>query len=128
MLDADEELEASEYEALQHLITCRDACVYALPRYNYWDREREREPTPYPDRQRRLFRNDRRNIRFTGAVHETIVVKNGLIDVPLNATLIGGNQGGPHIHHFVRVVRTAEEERAKQARYLEIDRSHSELS
>ncbi len=124
MLDADEELDASEYLALLDLLDRAEARVYALPRYNYWDWDRAIEPSPYPDRQRRLFRNGRDRVRYAGAVHETIMPHgSGFVNVPLDSALIGGDRGGPHIHHFVRMVRTPEEEQAKQHQYRELARA-----
>ena len=128
MLDGDEELDPQEYSSLQKLLLRTDIQVFSIPRYNYWDRERSKEPSPYPDRQRRFFRNDPEKVHFTGAVHETIKIANseGVADIPLNSALIGGDIGGPHIHHFVRVVRTLDEEREKQGRYKEIAKLQDE--
>jgi hypothetical protein len=124
MLDADEELCAGDHDALRALLENPDRDAYALPRYNYTGADKSGEVTPYPDRQVRLLRHRKENpIRYSGAVHETILgVDIGLL--PLDATVLGQGAGGPHIHHLVRRFRSPAEEAAKQARYREIAESY----
>ena len=120
MLDADEELCAEDRTALRALLQVADQDAYALPRYNYIGIDKAGEVTPYPDRQVRLLRHNTQNPpRYSGAVHETI--RGAAVGrLPLDATALDQDQGGPHIHHLVRRFRTPEAEAAKQAFYQQI--------
>ncbi len=122
MLDGDEELVAEDYEKLLRLLAEAPAHVdaYALPRYNYMGADKSGFVTPYADRQIRLLRHtpDRR-VRYEGRVHETVRATPH-VRLPGDATAMGGDVGGPHIHHLVRRFRTPEQEERKQAFYREI--------
>jgi len=125
MLDADEELEPEDYPRLFALMQQPGFDAYALPRYNYRGHDKSGEVISYPDRQIRLLRNtpDRR-LRYSGAVHETIRdATTG--QPPLDASALGGDRGGPHIHHLVRRFRNAEQEERKQQFYRDIAERHS---
>ena len=118
MLDADEELCAEDRAALRALLPHAALDAYALPRYNYHGLDKAGLVSPYPDRQVRLLRRAA-GLRYEGAVHETIRdVPVGRL--PLDATVLGLDRGGPHIHHLVRRYRSPEAEALKQARYREI--------
>ena len=126
MLDADEELAPEDHAALLALIAGASHEAYALPRYNYPGADKQGLMVSYPDRQVRLLRHtpDGR-IGYTGAVHEKVLgVEAGF--PPLDAAIMGGARGGPHIHHLVRRFRTAEQEERKQEFYREIARAHAE--
>jgi hypothetical protein len=43
---------------------------------------------------------------------------------PLDAAAMGGDRGGPHLHHLVRRFRTPEQEARKQDFYRDIARRH----
>ena len=120
MLDADEELCAEDRAALRTLLQTANQDAYALPRYNYIGIDKAGEVTPYPDRQVRLLRQTAENPpRYSGAVHETI--RGAAVSrLPLDATALDQDQGGPHIHHLVRRFRTPEAEAAKQDFYQQI--------
>jgi hypothetical protein len=120
MLDADEELAAEDFAALQALLRDDDAEAYAMPRYNYQGAEKTGLVTPYPDRQVRLFRNypDRR-LRYVGAVHEKLQGAR-ITTLHGDAQALGQGAGGPHIHHMVRRYRSPEAEAVKQDRYRDI--------
>jgi hypothetical protein len=126
MLDADEELAAEDGETLLRLIADGTHDAYALPRYNFPGTDKQGRVLLYPDRQIRLLRHRRtRRLRYAGAVHETVK------DVaafwpPLDASAMGGDRGGPHIHHLVRRYRSPEEEARKQVYYREITRRVAE--
>ena len=124
MLDADEELVPEDFARLFALMAQPGCDAYALPRYNYTGADKSGEVTPYPDRQIRLLRNtpDRR-VRYSGAVHETVRgIPTG--NPPLDASALGGDRGGPHIHHLVRRFRNAEQEERKQQFYRDIAAKH----
>ena len=124
MLDADEEMVREDYAKLFALMAQPGCDAYALPRYNYTGAEKTGEVRPYPDRQIRLLRNtaDRR-VRYSGAVHETVRdIPAG--NPPLDAAALGGDRGGPHIHHLVRRFRNAEQEERKQQFYRDIAAKH----
>ena len=125
MLDADEELEPEDFAPLFALMARGDFDAYALPRYNYRGHDKSGEVITYPDRQIRLFRNRQDHpLRYSGAVHETIRdVRAG--QPPLDASALGGDRGGPHIHHLVRRFRDAEQEERKQQFYRDIAERHS---
>jgi hypothetical protein len=117
MLDADEEIEPDDYEKIFEVMRTVTEDVIALPRYNYVSADKTKAVNPYPDRQRRLFRNDHANpIRYSGVVHETIDDRSTW-NAPLNAALLNNEVGGPHIHHLVRRFRSPEEEAKKQMLY-----------
>ena len=124
MLDADEEMVAEDAEPLLRLIAAAKYDAYALPRYNYRGADKSGDVTPYPDRQVRLLRHGRgARPRYSGAVHETVRdMPLGL--PPLDALALGGDPGGPHIHHLVRRFRDKEAEDRKQAFYREIAARH----
>jgi hypothetical protein len=120
MLDADEELCPEDHQSLRALLEAAEYDAYALPRYNYTGLDKSGEVMPYPDRQVRLFRNrPGERLRYSGAVHETI---RGVpvCRLPLDASAIGLDRGGPHIHHLVRRFRSPQAEAAKQAHYREL--------
>ena len=117
MLDADERLVQEDHEALLALLDA-DVDAWMLPRYNFYDARKIEEPSPYPDRQRRLFRNRRdRPIRFGGPVHETPINVESWGVAPANLACIGGEVGGPHIHHMGQVALTVERWHEKNAFY-----------
>lgn len=120
MLDADEALTAADRDALRRLLRSAEAPAYSLPRYNYTTAEADGAVAPYPDRQVRLLRWDGpARPRYSGAVHETI--RNlPVTRLPLDARALGGDAGGPHIHHLVRRYRSAEAEARKQQNYRDI--------
>lgn len=120
MLDADETLGATDRAALRHLLRTAEDPAYSLPRYNYTTPEADGPVAPYPDRQVRLLRWDgAERPRYGGAVHETI--RNlPVTRLPLDARALGGESGGPHIHHLVRRYRSAEAEARKQQNYRDI--------
>jgi hypothetical protein len=125
MLDADEEMVPEDTAALLCLIEAGTHDAYALPRYNFTGADKSGEVSPYPDRQVRLLRHGTgARPRYTGAVHETVQgVDIGL--PPLDASAIGGERGGPHIHHLVRRFRDREAEDRKQSFYRSISQRHS---
>lgn len=128
MLDADEELVPEDFPALVAAMAESSADAIALPRYNFTGPTKAGEVVPYPDRQVRLLRNtpDRR-VRYAGAVHEKVTgVAIGA--VPLDAAAIGGERGGPHIHHLVRRFRTPDEEARKQAFYRALAAANPEAA
>jgi hypothetical protein len=120
MLDADEEIVPEDYVKILELITLREHDAYALPRYNFPGADKTGEMSSYPDRQVRLLRHTpEKAIRYCGAVHEKVQnIQAGR--PPLDATAMGGERGGPHIHHLVRRFRDSAREEAKQAFYREI--------
>ncbi len=120
MLDADEELAPEDHAALLALIVGATHEAYALPRYNFPGVDKQGVMLSYPDRQVRLLRHtpDGR-VAYSGVVHET--VRGVAIGrPPLDAAIMGGGRGGPHIHHLVRRFRTREQEDRKQAFYRDI--------
>ena len=122
MLDADEELAPEDYAKLLALITGAAADAFALPRYNFPGADKSGLMVSYPDRQVRLLRcTPDGRVRYSGAVHETV---RGVpaSKPPLDASVMGGERGGPHIHHLVRRFRTPEQEERKQEFYREIAR------
>ena len=56
MIDADERLAAEDYWRLNALLDS-GVDAWQLPRYNFIDEAKSEAPKPYPDYQRRLFRN-----------------------------------------------------------------------
>ncbi len=125
MLDADEELCAEDHAALRALLENPVHDAYALPRYNYIGPDKAGEVTPYPDRQVRLLRHRRENpLRYSGAVHETVRDVE-IHRLPLDASALGLDCGGPHIHHLVRRFRTPQAEAAKQEFYQAIAARHT---
>jgi hypothetical protein len=120
MLDADEELCREDHTALRALLDNPTHDAYALPRYNYTGPDKSGEVTPYPDRQVRLLRYRPENpLCYSGAVHETVRDVD-TYRLPLDATALGLDRGGPHIHHLVRRFRTPQAEAAKQEFYQAI--------
>lgn len=101
MLDADEEIVSADHWRFAGLLDA-DPSVdgWQLPRMNFADAGKRKPLVPYPDYQRRLFRNKPADpVRFGGRVHE----------VPANVARWGcapvnrcetGEIGGPHIHHL----------------------------
>lgn len=116
VMDADETISMDDLSALADLTHGESDC-WALPRYNFFDREKVVEPAPYPDRQLRLFRNypDHR-IHYVGAVHERPLGMNRLGLAPPNLKCLGGGSGGPHIHHMTRL-RSGQQSAEKTALY-----------
>jgi hypothetical protein len=124
MLDGDEEVVPEDTAALLALVEAGTYAAYALPRYNFRGADKSGEVTTYPDRQVRLLRHGTgARPRYAGAVHETVRgVEIGL--PPLDASAIGGERGGPHIHHLVRRFRDREAEDRKQSFYRAIANRH----
>jgi hypothetical protein len=122
MLDADEFLHPADHSKLAGLII-QEPVAWMLPRYNFVDAEMVLEPSPYPDRQGRLFRNftDKR-LRFFGAVHETLVGVSDWGLAPPNMISSGGDSGGPHIHHLGQINLTPEQWLEKDAFYSRLAR------
>lgn len=120
MIDADEHLVEEDYGRLLELLNS-DRDAWLLPRYNFVDADKHGEPAPYPDRQRRLFRNyaDKR-IRYFGAVHEVLIGVETWGIAPPNLEVLRGDAGGPHIHHMGQVERSTEEWEAKHAFYTRL--------
>jgi hypothetical protein len=109
MMDADEHLVMEDYERFGPLMTSRfDG--WKLPRYNFVDMAKLQDPTPYPDHQTRLFRNTpARLFRYFGIVHEYMIGVPEWGIAPSNLTAVGGDEGGPHIHHMGEACRRPEE-------------------
>ena len=117
MLDADEYLVESDYDKLLQLLES-DVDAWMLPRYNFFDDARLETPAPYPDRQRRLFRNIATPaIRYAGRVHETPANVKTWGVAPANLAFFGGDYGGPHIYHTGQVKLTRDRWEAKNAFY-----------
>ena len=109
MMDADEHLVVEDYEKFGPLMTSRFE-GWKLPRYNFVDMEKLEDPTPYPDHQTRLFRNcPGHPFRYFGIVHEYVIGVPEWGIAPSNLTAVGGDEGGPHIHHMGQVCRRPEE-------------------
>ncbi len=103
MIDADEHFVPEDYWRLNALLDAPfDA--WQLPRYNFYDQAKSEAPKPYPDYQRRLFRNrQEKPIRFRGNVHEEPVNVETWGIAPASEAGPNGFVGGPHIHHMGQV-------------------------
>lgn len=113
ILDADEHLVPEDYANLIALLD-QPYDVWALPRYNFQDSNKVRAASPYPDYQKRLVRNRyEAPIRFRGAVHEALAEPFDVAEAPFNTVAIGGNKGGPHIHHLSLAPLTRRKRRRK---------------
>jgi hypothetical protein len=122
MLDSDEEIVAEDHLAFLELIKGAKADAFWLPRYNYVGPDKRGGVALYPDWQIRLIRHGKKPpVRYEGRVHET-VLNTPAEKLPLDASIIGGARGGPHIHHLVRRFRSDAQENAKQEFYRQIAR------
>ena len=120
MLDADEHLVPEDYRKWLDLLSA-SVEAWSIPRYNFNDAAKIDDPTPYPDRQRRLIRNRlEKPIRFQGRVHETLLNIHNWGIAPANMMYFGGSDGGPHIHHMGQVNLTQERWERKNAFYSKL--------
>ena len=120
VLDADEHLVEEDLPDLLKLLE-GDNDGWSLPRFNFVDIDKVERPTPYPDLQMRLFRNNLlAPVRYSGAVHERPIDAGRWCIAPVSMTHHGGPKGGPHIHHMGRAILTPEKEKKRQALYRDL--------
>jgi hypothetical protein len=126
MLDADEHIVEEDYQPLLDLLP-QPYEGWRLPRYNFSDIDKKKLPSPYPDYQFRLFRNNPDNpVKFVGLVHEHPIGVSHWRAVATSDAQHNGPSGGPHIHHMGHVTTSTERMQIKHNLYNDLMRKSRE--